>query len=126
MRNQCFWLVVVILIGQQGHAALGLLKRDPNRTNPDITATTLLLGRIGTDADLQIDENANGFHLQEAEFQFTSNVDPYFVGVALISIERDPASDFEFSPEEVYVETLSLPMVSVIGMAMFQKRKIKR
>jgi hypothetical protein len=54
--------------------------------------------------------------LQEAEIQFTADVDPYFKAVALFSVsQEDKVSPRKFGidPEEVYLETLSLPSVTI-------------
>ncbi|MGK5088432.1 hypothetical protein WDW86_12810 [Bdellovibrionota bacterium FG-2] len=82
--------------------------------NPDISANFLGLGAWGSD----VSEDPNqvphrGLSLQEAELQFVSDVDPYFRASALFSIAQDLGSaGFGISPEEVYLETISLPFVT--------------
>ncbi|MEK6578283.1 MAG: hypothetical protein AABZ55_03575, partial [Bdellovibrionota bacterium] len=56
----------------------------------------------------------NGFSLQESEFSFSSDVDPYFKASAVFSVAQENGqSEFSISPEEVYFETLSLPWVNL-------------
>lgn len=70
----------------------------------------------------------NGFNFQEAEIQFFADVDPYFRANALFSIgpetsidnvdtTKTPAvvtkkSGFGIAPEEVFIESISLPIVT--------------
>ena len=87
---------------------------DSKYANPDISANFLTLlqeGNRGKNAALG---NRNGLSLQEAELQFVSDVDVYFKANALFSINRPtPAQDYKIDPEEVYVETISLPVVTL-------------
>lgn len=46
-----------------------------------------------------------GFSLKESELVFAANIDPYFRGVLLASIDEDDS----FGVEEAYFQTLSLP-----------------
>lgn len=83
--------------------------------NPDISANFLGLYRNGTGLSNDLtDPDRNGFTLQEAELQLFSDVDVYFRATALFSIAQKPGSkDFGIDPEEVYFETISLPVVTL-------------
>lgn len=78
-------------------------------SNPDISANFLGLGRTQLSNERHSFEN--GWRLQEAELQFTSNVDPYLRAVALVSIAQENG-EWGIDPEEVYAETISLPSVT--------------
>jgi hypothetical protein len=83
--------------------------------NPDITANFLGLWQQGTGlSDDRTQENHNGFSLQEAELQFTSDVDPYVRAIALLSIHQEPGSvEYGIDPEEIFLESISLPRVTL-------------
>ncbi|MBI2606237.1 MAG: hypothetical protein HYW49_09180 [Deltaproteobacteria bacterium] len=83
--------------------------------NPDIGANFLGLVQRGTGlSDSRINVPHNGFSLQEAEFQFTADVDVYLRAVALFSAEQqNGATNYGIAPEEVFVETISLPRVTL-------------
>jgi hypothetical protein len=101
--------------------------------NPDISVNFLGYARksnlntgdsIGRTTDVH-----NGFTFQEAEMQFFADVDPYFRANALFSLSPGAdaesidtssgtptlvkTSSFGLDPEEVFFESLSLPVVSV-------------
>ena len=82
-------------------------------THPDISVNALVLARANSEGDDRASEAANGIHLQEAELRFASNVDADFRAEARSAFHREPASPFEFHPEEVFVETLSLSSVTL-------------
>jgi len=50
--------------------------------------------------------------LQEAELQFSSDVDAYFTAKALFSVAEENGS-YGIEPEETYVETISVPYVTL-------------
>ena len=85
--------------------------------NPDISANFLGLLQRGT--KLSDDRRAapyNGLSLQEAEIQFTSDVDPYLRAVALFSLAQEASASkvsFGIDPEEVFLETIFLPSVTL-------------
>jgi hypothetical protein len=58
-----------------------------------------------------------GLQLQEIEGQFTAAVDPYFFANFILSIEGPSGS---MSPEEAWVSTLGLPVVSLKVGKFFQ------
>jgi hypothetical protein len=86
-------------------------------SNPDTSVSVLGLLRK---SNLGNGENAakpNGLMFQEAELQFTSDVDPYLRASALFSIAPTEGAglhgtDFSLGAEEVFFETLSLPSVT--------------
>lgn len=93
-----------------------------NSFNPDISINTLFLYQNSSRGNAAAADSPNGFSLQEAEIQFTSDVDPYFRFAALFAVhphkDTDPepghtaATHYHFEPEEIYAETLSLPWVT--------------
>ena len=87
-------------------------KLDPSRSNPGISVNALLLGRGGNKGKSEESETPNGFHIQELETRFTSNVDTYFRGDIVLAVENEEG-EFKVEPEEIFVETLSLPYFTV-------------
>lgn len=83
--------------------------------NPDISVNFLGLLQRGTGlSNDRTNPNHNGISLQELELHFTTDVDPYFRAVALIAAEQeDGTTEFGIEPEEVFLETISLPRVTV-------------
>ncbi|MBI2520655.1 MAG: hypothetical protein HYV97_09565 [Bdellovibrio sp.] len=83
--------------------------------NPDISANFLGLFQRGTAlSEDRTQVPHNGLSLQEAELQFTSDVDAYFKGTALLGIAQESGStEYGIDPEEVYFETLNLPHVTL-------------
>lgn len=86
-----------------------------NAFNPDTSVNFLGLAQHGTGlGNDRTVKNRNGLTLQEAEVQFTSDVDAYFRANALFSIsQEDGKSNFGIDPEEVYIESISLPVVTL-------------
>jgi hypothetical protein len=83
--------------------------------NPDISVNFLGLAQYGTAySSSRTVKPHDGLQLQEAEMQFLSDVDPYFRANALFSIsQEDGKSSYAIDPEEVFLETISLPYVTV-------------
>jgi hypothetical protein len=86
--------------------------------NPDVSVNLLGLYQYSSNNCSLLRSPANGMRLQEAEIQFLSDVDPYLRASALFSIsspdQSPPAfSEFGIDPEEVFVETTSLPLVTL-------------
>ncbi|OQW47244.1 MAG: hypothetical protein A4S09_15740 [Proteobacteria bacterium SG_bin7] len=83
--------------------------------NPDISAT--FLGLYQNSSRLSDDRTVvphNGFTLQEAEIQFTADIDPYLRAMAVFAFAQENGStEFAAEPEEVYLETISLPRVTL-------------
>ncbi|MCB9091130.1 MAG: hypothetical protein H6621_11190 [Halobacteriovoraceae bacterium] len=75
--------------------------------NPDIGVNALFL-----DQESKRDKSENGMSLQEAELQFSSDVDAYFTARVLLAIEEE-AGEYEISPEEAFVETLQVPYATI-------------
>jgi hypothetical protein len=84
-----------------------------SNSNPDISVNFLglYLNGSGVSGDPKISPH-KGFSLQEAEMQFLSDVDAYLRANALFSIAQDDQGVYGIDPEEVYVETISLPKVT--------------
>ena len=55
---------------------------------------------------------SNGLHFEEAELQFSADVDPYLKANALFALAPEDG-EYVFEPEEVYLETLSLPSITL-------------
>ena len=83
--------------------------------NPDTSVNFLtLFQRDNLSGNDRTQSPHNGFQLQEAEVQFFSQVDPYFSANALFSIaQKAGGTEFGISPEEVFVETTSLPVATL-------------
>ena len=82
-----------------------------NTFNPEISANFLGLYQRGTGlSDDRTVVPHNGFSLQEAEIQFTADVDPYLRAAALLAIsQEDGGTEYVAEPEEIYLETIQLP-----------------
>lgn len=112
--------------------------------NPDIGVNFLTLYRAQKREGAKKTEPDGGFLLQEAEFQFSANVDAYFRAVALFAVhpthnhddhahiladdhaheegdDHDVLEDdegpeergYDVEPEEVYLETIAIPYVTL-------------
>jgi hypothetical protein len=80
--------------------------------NPDISANLLGLYQRGFGTDAATAQN--GFSFQEAELQFTADVDPYLRGVGTLAVTpRSSGEGFEIEAEEAYFQSLSLPVVTL-------------
>ncbi|MCM2322611.1 MAG: hypothetical protein NDJ90_05065 [Oligoflexia bacterium] len=75
--------------------------------NPDTGVNFLGLYRKSVRGNDPASARPNGFHFQEAELQFSADVDPYLRAVGLFSVGEG------IEPEEVYAETLSLPALTL-------------
>lgn len=80
--------------------------------NPDLSLNSLFLVKQGNHGNQSTDPSPNGFHLQEAELRLTSNIDAYFRGDAVFSIEEEDG-EYGIGPEEAFVETLRLPSLTL-------------
>jgi hypothetical protein len=88
-----------------------LNRRAQGRSNPDMGINILLLGQNASDTTL------NGFRFQEAELQLSSNIDPYWWGTLLLTVEPEidnqgNITGYSTLPEEVYFENISIPGVA--------------
>lgn len=83
--------------------------------NPDIGVNFLGLAQHGSALSSDRTQTPrNGFTMQEAELQFSSNVDAYLRAVALFSIKQESGqSGFGIDPEEVFVETIFIPKLNL-------------
>jgi hypothetical protein len=100
-----------------GQNSLSVPAAKGNAFNPDISANFLGLYERGTGvSDDRTQSPHNGFALQEAELQMLSDVDPYLRASVLLSISQQKNSaDYGIDPEEVFLETTSLPYVTIRG-----------
>jgi hypothetical protein len=91
---------------------------------PDIGANALFLYQNSNRGNEQWSADRNGASLQEAELQFASDVDPYWRFVSTFAMSQKVTvdkttnpptrtADFIFEPEELYVDSLELPGVSL-------------
>lgn len=97
------------------HPAFAETKSRGNAFNPDIGVNLLGLAQHGTSySSAPNAKPRNGFSLQEAELQFSADVDPYLRATALFAIAQENGSaSYSIAPEEAYVETISLPYVTL-------------
>ncbi|MFM8314495.1 MAG: hypothetical protein ACKOA8_09440, partial [Deltaproteobacteria bacterium] len=91
---------------------LGGTQQVDRTMNPAISMNGLILGNWGPAI-----AEGKGLQLQEIEGQFTAAVDPYFFANFILSIEGASGS---MSPEEAWVSTLGLPVVSLKVGKFFQ------
>lgn len=91
-----------------------------NSFNPDIGVNALFLYENSNRGGDATAAQRNGISLQEAELQFTSDVDPYlrFVGTLSLHQEVDetttPAErEYVLEAEEAFAETIALPAVTI-------------
>lgn len=106
--EKVFYLFVFLLSSLAQAAPRGSM-------NPDISATFLGLyqnsSRLSND---RRDVPHNGFTLQEAEIQFTADIDPFLRAMAVFAFAQESGStEYAAEPEEVYLETISLPGVTL-------------
>lgn len=83
--------------------------------NPDISVGFLTLAQQGTGiSDSRTAIPRKGVRLQEAELHFSADVDTYLRAVTVFALEQEGGNaDYKFAPEEVYAETISLPVVTL-------------
>jgi hypothetical protein len=85
-----------------------------NAMNPQMTAFGDVITSVAVGKDGAIDPNS-GPWLRSLEFDVRADVDPYAKAVAVFSLEQeDPIAagtrdEFDVSPEEVYIDLVSLP-----------------
>lgn len=108
-------------------SATALAQGAATMSAPNISANALFLYQNSNfhDGDLNPaspDQQPNGFNIQEAELQFYSDVDPYARLNLLLSLHPEFKSDgtrisesWELEPEEAFLESLSLPSVTLKG-----------
>ena len=84
----------------------------PSGANPAISVNVLMLGRGGNKGNDAASESPNGFQFQEVETRFTSNIDAYFRGNVILAVEKE-GDEFHVEPEEVFIDTLSLPSLTL-------------
>lgn len=90
-----------------------------NSFNPSMGLNAMMLA-----ADSTVDTEEDGFSLQGVELQFNSDVDAYFRAQVVIGIhkeehdeeeeeEEEGHAEFAIHPEEVFVETISIPGITI-------------
>ena len=94
-----------------------------NSFNPDIGINTLFLYQNSNRGNDATSAERNGLSLQEAELQFSSDVDPYWRFVGTFSLHQEVEVDstttpptrtaeYVFEPEEAFAESLELPFIT--------------
>lgn len=101
-------------------APFSLFAQTKASLNPDISVNTLFLyqnSNRGNDSNV---EDPNGVKVQEAEMQFTADVDPYSRFNAVFSLHQDADTtvtptkrEWAFEPEEIYADTLRVPGINI-------------
>ena len=76
-----------------------------SKTNPDISVNLLLLGSAEKPSGKK---RKSQFSIQEAEFYFKSNIDPYWSGNLSLGAHYHEGH-FEWDLEEAFIETLFIP-----------------
>jgi len=80
--------------------------------NPDISVIGSFLYRNSSRGNDSADDDHNGFFLDEAELQFAADIDAYLRASVLFAVHREDG-DWKIEPEEAFVESLSLPIVTL-------------
>jgi len=104
-----FFLFIVLF----SHEAFASSTAGQSAFNPDISVNGLFLDRNGNRGNDANSANPNGFAFQEAEMQFTSDIDSYMRGNALLSVGQTTSQQFDITPEEIYLESLTIPQVTI-------------
>ena len=113
--------VSILLFASQLFAqAAETSKSRGNSFNPDIGINTLFLyqnSNRGNDASV---ESPNGLAVQEAELQFSADVDPYWKFISTFALHQEydgtatpPEREWVFEPEEAFAESMGLPFVTL-------------
>ena len=105
--------VALVLLVLSSQPALAQNSTIIDKVNPRIGINGLFLGRVSTEGSNRTQEAADGFHIQEVETRMMANVDSYFLAAFTFAFEKEPGEDFSFALEEAFVESLSLPWVTV-------------
>ena len=109
MKTRVFFSFIALACAQSFAAG--------NVFNPDTSVSILGLYQNGSHGA----QTTNGFSLQEVELQFAADIDPYWRASAMLSISQsestlaNPYPEFGLDPEEVYAETLQLPVTLRVG-----------
>lgn len=114
MRSPIFTIVFSYLLFTAHFGNAQSTNEKPNFAgmNPDISANVLMLGRTGNKGNDRNSEAPNGFRFREAELRLASNIDAYFRGDVVLSVEKEDG-EYKLEPEELVVETLSVPDVTI-------------
>ncbi len=117
MRSICFLLTIFSF---NNFALAQAPSSRGNAFNPDIGINALFLYQNSNRGNSNDVENANGFSVQEAELQFSADVDPYWRFVSTFSLHQEfdgsvvpSVREYVFEPEELFAESTSLPMVTL-------------
>jgi len=108
-----FLVVAVMLTANTYAQGLSQTSRG-SKFNPDIGLNALTLFKNSAK-----DAEEDGFSLQEVELQFSSDVDAYFRAEATLGVHEEHntgsghAHEYKIEPEEVFVETISIPGLTI-------------
>ena len=109
------FLFLVFFVGSYSINAQSLSQTSRgNKFNPAIGLNALTLYRNGFK-----EVESDGLSLQEIELQLSSDVDAYFRAEATIGLHQEESTgaahshEFKIEPEEVFVETLSIPKFTI-------------
>ncbi len=114
MKN--FLYISILLLNAQVFAQSLSKNSRGSSFNPAIGLNALTLYKNSSR-----DNHEDGFQLQEAELQFSADVDAYFRAEATIGIHKEHHEDdaaeeehgYVVEPEEIFVETISIPAVTI-------------
>ncbi len=95
-----------------------------NSFNPDMSINALLLYQNSNRGNNPLSEERNGPTVQEAELQFTADVDPYWKFISTFSLHQEVkidttlipptrSAEYVFEPEEFFAESLNFASVTV-------------
>jgi hypothetical protein len=101
------YILFTLLITQTSYAKKS--ESRGNTFNPDIGINVLFLNQ-----DSSRDRASDGMSLQEAELQFSSDIDSFLTAKALFAVASENGT-YGIEPEEAYIETISIPHVIIRG-----------
>jgi hypothetical protein len=90
-----------------------------SRMNPELSLNGLFEWAAGNRGNDPLAARKNGLAVKEVEMQLGSDIDPYLRGTANLSISQDPTGAWGIEPEEAFIESLSVPGMTLKGGKFF-------
>ncbi len=88
------------------------IQAQPIESRAQAGSPSLGVNLLFLDQQSDQDKAADGLRLQETEIQLSADVDVHFTAKVLLAIENEEG-EYGIAPEEAYIETLSLPYVTL-------------
>ncbi|MEK6553966.1 MAG: hypothetical protein AABZ31_01900, partial [Bdellovibrionota bacterium] len=118
-------LLICLLLTSAVHAQTETpAKSRGNAFNPSIGLNLLTLYQNSNRGNQKHDAERNGFSIQEAELQFSADVDAYWRVMGVFALHQEVevddttapptrSAEYVFEPEEAYAESIGLPAVNL-------------